>query len=374
MKAVTHLSKFWISGIVLACAAPTATLNIWPRIAQMLSEGLSGSQLGIVILVAVSALGMTAIPFAMQKAENWGFWLTCLLCGAALCIVNYLMAVGAVGKVRDAESGAAGAIISKAAGLSRSISESRKQRDALPTFRWTTEDMVTAANEAVRLAVEARDQECGKVGEWCRARQAQVASRLEERAGVSANRALSRQRKHLDGEVQRLEQELTGIGSIPHSSDMQASRVAAVVSSFISLGPNAAERVADAIVTILAITAEGIALILPRILVTALSSPRPVIQVLLPAVKAPAPLAIRKQASSRALPAPSGLSVSNWLSSACRKKPGSSLLSQDAFKAYKQLTGNESLSFTAFDFQLREAGIEVSRSGGRTFYKDLELT
>lgn len=372
------ISSLTIALIVLSCAAPTAALNIWPRVEQMLAGGITGNQIGIVILVTVSAIGMTAIPFAMAKAPNWGFWFTCLLCGAGLCIVNYLMAVGAVGKVRDAEAGAAAATIARAHQLRSSISESRKQRDALPPFKWTTEDMVTAANEAVRLAVEARDQECGKVGEWCRARQAQVSARLEERAGISAARAFTTQREKFEGEIQKLQQDLQNLGAIPASSDQQASRIAIVVSGFMDLGPRAADRVADAIITILAITAEGIALLLPRILVTAVAkhhppvSPATLFTLSLPRAR-PLPAPKRK-----ALPPPTGQpgDIKTWFAAQIQPKAGALLKTWDVYKAYASWcasAGLPAVTATVFDFTLQELKVGTERSGSRNFYKDIEL-
>ena len=165
MKSPIHLqleegiSNWLFILIVLSCASPAIVLNVWPRIDTILTHGLSSNQIGIVLLVTLSALGMTCVPFAMKKAENLGFWLTCLLFGIGLGILNYTMAVGAVGKSRDEEAGSKAVLISKAAQLRTAILEGETAKRSLPPFKWTSEEMVRTATKAVDLAREARDQE-----------------------------------------------------------------------------------------------------------------------------------------------------------------------------------------------------------------------
>src|SRR4029077_10423653 len=99
-KAMTF-QRIFLSTTVLACALPALALNVWPRVENMLSSGITSNELGIVLLVSLSALGMTAVPFAMQKAPNTGFWWFALTFGLALGTLNYMMAVGAIGKAHD---------------------------------------------------------------------------------------------------------------------------------------------------------------------------------------------------------------------------------------------------------------------------------
>src|SRR5262245_45311038 len=95
------IRKILVPLIVPACALPALSLNVWPRIENMLLSGISSQELGIVLLVSISALGMTAVPFAMAKSPNNGFWWFCLVFGIALGTLNYMMAVGAIGKAHD---------------------------------------------------------------------------------------------------------------------------------------------------------------------------------------------------------------------------------------------------------------------------------
>lgn len=49
----------------------------------------------------MSAVGMAAVPFAMKKAGNLGFWLVCLVMGLGLATFNHTMAVELASKWRD---------------------------------------------------------------------------------------------------------------------------------------------------------------------------------------------------------------------------------------------------------------------------------
>lgn len=222
---------------------------------------------------------MALVPFAMKKAENFGFWLICLTFGISLAIVNYAMAVGAIGKVRDNESLQAAAIIRQAKTLQARISSAEKSLSSLPAFRFTTPEMVETGKEAVRLAEEAKTQECGTTqglrlnlqGDNCRARTAQLANRQAELATLSSDFAQSERKISLDKSIEQWQSELTGLGRIPEHSDPQAERLAKLVGKFIDLGETPATTAADGLITVLAIVAEAFALGMPRIIVTALS-------------------------------------------------------------------------------------------------------
>lgn len=271
MKVYEGVSNTTIATVVAICAAPAATLNIWPRVSQMLHEGISGSQVGIVLLVTVSALGMAAVPFAMKKAENWGFWSLCLAFGLGLGILNYAMAVGAVGKVRDGEADANRNKQLQYAELRKELARAENARSALPAFLPTTPEMVETGKMAVNLAREARDQECKIVGDICRARVVQLSTRQSELAVLSRDYALTEQSKLLDRAISKARERIGEAGAAPSHVDAQASRLAGVVTRFVDLGTDAAERVADWIVSGLAVAAEAIGLGLPRILVAALA-------------------------------------------------------------------------------------------------------
>jgi hypothetical protein len=85
---------FWGATVVAACAAPSVAANVWPRVSHLWAEGAaSGTEVGLTLALAMSAIGMAAVPFAMKKAGNVGFWLVCLVMGLGLATFNYTMAV-----------------------------------------------------------------------------------------------------------------------------------------------------------------------------------------------------------------------------------------------------------------------------------------
>ena len=148
------LSRLTVAGVGLVlCAAPLAALNVWPRLSQMWAQGAaSGNDVGIVLLVVVAALLMAAVPFAMEKAGNWGFWLVCLAFGIGLATLNYALAVGSIGKVRDSNAGPARELVHKAASFNSRIERARNSRSQLPQFAWTSAAGAAAAKRAADAA------------------------------------------------------------------------------------------------------------------------------------------------------------------------------------------------------------------------------
>lgn len=371
------LPSHTIALIVAGCAAPTAALNIWPRIEQILEQGLNGNQVGIVILVTMSALGMTAIPFAMKKADNWGFWLTCLFFGLFLCLLNYAMAVGAIGKVRDHDAKKIEDLQARAASVESRIKALQDDIAALPSFKWTTDEMVDTADTAVALAIQARDQECGKVGDFCRARVQQLAARQADLAEARAARALTKRKEALSSQLLETQNTKASLGSIPEYVDPQAARIASVLRVIgFHLGSSPIETTANALIQFLAIAAEAFGLLMPRILVTALAPaaagppaeaphkalpPPPVKTINLKAIDVtpkPAPLTRAKRLQIETL--------FEWQKHYLAKSPGKSLPARQAYEAYAKLR-KDPLSFEEFDKQI------IATRGPKGDYMNLKL-
>jgi len=335
----------------------------------MLTEGFSGHQFGSVLLVTMSALGMTAIPFAMKKADNWGFWGTCLVFGTFLGCLNYALAVGAIGKGRDHESSSIEAIISQSKHLKERISELKALQPAASSFRYTTEEMVSTARSAVELAKQARDQECGKVGDNCRARVAQLTARQSELAESTSSRAATIQADRRDDSIRNLEANLLQLGAIPRAIDPQAERIGSLLTA-IGI-PARTEAVATGLIHILAIAAELFGLLMPRVLVTALGrGPENVLVALAGnsgATVAPPLLPAPKASSKTPLPtrpAP----IPAWKSAVLRAKRGEKLNTWTAFQAYKKWAterGEAPGSFTQFCFEL---GLPKEEEAGKTYF------
>ena len=385
-KAGNLFASLTIIGVVTACAAPAITLNVWPRLETMWESGWTSNELGIVLLVGISAIAMTTIPFAMQKAPNRAFWWTALAFGVGLAVLNYIMAVGAIGKLSDGATEKAAAAISKAANLKDQLEELRAARRELGAFKPATAEMLKAANEAVRLASEARDRECERVGDHCRARVAQVQSRLSERADITAAAALTRRAIELDGRRDELERQVGSLGSIPRYTNPQAERIKSIV-QFVY--PKAAtEAVASGIIHFLAIAAELFALGMPRIIVTALS--RPIVRTenagrgrpqLLGALS-PRPIANRRGHQQKLSPPANGrvtahtiVTVAAWKAEAIR--PGKSkAVCWDVYQRYVKWCKEQGASpatFTQFDFELCEAGVQKTTEGRGSYYIGVQL-
>lgn len=387
-----------VSFIVPACALPALSLNVWPRIENMIISGLSSQELGIVLLVSISALGMTAVPFAMAKAPNAGFWWFCLIFGLALGTLNYMMAVGAIGKAHDGTISGVLAQQAKRNNLEYRIKEAMEHRRQLGEFRFTTSDMLASADLAIKLALEARDQECGRVGDFCRARQAQLSTRQEERAQLAASAAITARAERIDVDLARLGDELQRLGYVPAESDPQAARIARVVGLFITLEPKDHVRVADFIISFLAIFAEALALGMPRIILTALQKPVEIVSFVPPPPHLIAPSAQKKAIavapSSTAtnlpsagtppvpsLPPPAKKKLQQgdplqWLSVGVSKSPGR-LRTWDAYTAYKSWCKTINLpaaEFITFDMIIKSTGIQTLTEGNKTYYLNSSLT
>jgi hypothetical protein len=373
----------------------------------MMDKGASGNDIGVTLLVVVAALLMAATPFAMEKAKSWGEWAAYLVFGIGLCCVNYALAVGAVGKVRDLGAGPAREKIIKAAALDASIERETKSRNQLPQVRPSVDrKMLDAADEAVRLADEARKQECGKVGDNCRARVAELKAATEARAPLLAAKATADAIDKADGEIQRLEKERRALGDIPDTVDAQAARLAKVAGKFVDLGVNPIEAVADAVISILAVFAELIGLAGPRIIMTAIgrgeAPDRPersmwslwplrrLNKLAAPVSAAPAPAAVEETPATPApvrkarKPKASALrefgDVREWHRSRTVARNGTRTKPGDAYKAYTGWCvehGKVPVSLTAFGSTMKAkaadggCGVIYEERSKRGFYVDL---
>ncbi len=375
-----------LATIVLACASPAITLNVWPRVDQLIHGGFSSNILGIALLVTLSALGMTAVPFAMKKAPNWGFWWTCLVFGFGLLVLNYIMAIGAVGKSRDDEAGAKGNLIEKARVLKETLQGTIGIRSSLPPFRWTTQEMVDTALLAQRTTDDARRKECEKVGDYCRALVAQLGNRQAELAEIQAAYATTTRARQLDDSIRDQQHALTNLGPIPANSDQQASRIAALVGGFFILGPDASERVATWIIHFVAICAEAFALGAPRIIVTALArkpqdakeTPVQIPPVSVASNPMPAPMPTAK-ILPRTKPSMGKLeaSISDWKQLALIRSPGKlrDWSCYEHYKAHAKEKGLASASFIEFNKKLQELGLKLETDpvAKRDFYLEVAI-
>ena len=411
---VAGLGRLTVAGVALMlCAAPLAALNVWPRLSQMWAQGAaSGNDVGIVLLVVVAALLMAAVPFAMEKAGNWGFWLVCLAFGIGLATLNYALAVGSIGKVRDSNAGPARELVHKAASVNSRIERARKSRSQLPQFAWVSAAGAAAAKRAADAAATSREEECtrrGKAAALCRDREADERTALAALATAESNRAVTAQAEQLDAEIKRLEQELAALGAIPDNVDAQAARLAKVVGRFVDLGDNPVEAVADAVISAMSVFAELIGLLGPRIIVTAMarkerpSAPRPAWR--WPALSwrrrrhiggdvstkpgidamslgpAPEPAGAaprgRRPRKGRGAGARQIGSVAQWKASRTVARPDAKVKPGEAYAAYRGWcaeTDQEPVSLTAFGTTMKgDLGVVYEERSKRGFYLGLAL-
>lgn len=387
----THRPKYTTLApllIIGACAAPAITLNVWPRVENMIANGFSSNELGIVLLVTMSALTMTIVPFAMRKADNLGFWFVCLVFGITLGLLNYLMAVGAVGKAHDNVTEITLDKQSRRDHYRSQIQDLSQRRAAVGSFKPTTRDMLDSADRAVNLALEARDQECGKVGDFCRARQAQLAARQQDRAELAASYALTERARILDEGINVLQRSLGDLGYIPATADPQAARISRVLSIFITLGSDSLQTVSNFIIHFLAVMAEAFALIAPRIVITAIMpEERPGAAPAQPPLLLTAEAPPAKKLAEISPPPPPPVRaakpkqppifgpLSKWLTE--QTIPSTNrILAWTAYTSYKDWCKTHSLTaleFLKFDAEVKASGIKEVVEAKRSYYLNLAI-
>jgi hypothetical protein len=396
---------FAAAGVVALCALPSAALNVWPKLPQLYAGTAAGSDVAFVIMVTVSVLLMAAVPFAVSKARNIGWKSLFWAAGIALATLNYTLAVASVGKMRDSDAGPLRELVHKHAGLDSRIERARNSRKQLPQQRPLVDQaMLDAANETVRLADEARKQECGKVGENCRARVADLTKATEARAPLLAHKASADQIDAADKTLKALEDEKAALAPAPQNVDAAAYRLSKQLGKIVDLGDNPVDATADILIYTVSGFAEFIALLGPMIFLTAMmgrtdkpaapagrrwwqwhrkrarieaptttAAPQAAAPALTPATpaKAKSPKKI-KAAGVREFG-----DVQEWKDSRTIARPSSRVKPGDAYAAYKAWcleTDKEAVSLTAFGTTMKgELGVLYEERSKRGFYVGIAL-
>src|SRR5262245_11143677 len=267
MRAALRIVCCW--AVFAVCVAPTTAANVWPRLTHIRTEGAAnGTEVGITIAVTLSALGMAAVPFAMRNADTLLFRLTCLLTALGLATFNYSMAVDLVTRWRD-ESPAAVKQLTAAA-LERRITDATAAKAKLPQLPHTTAAMVAAAKAAIDLAMQARTQECGTVGDNCRMRVVELTRAMADLRAAETNRANTVKLERLDGEIRTASKEKLDLGPFPSDTNPGAARIGKLLGKFVDMGPRPDLVVTEWWPTAVAIVIEWIGLALPRVILTAI--------------------------------------------------------------------------------------------------------
>jgi hypothetical protein len=177
------------------CVAPAATLNIWPRLHDMISGQVDATAVGLVTLQTVSVVVMSAAPFAHRRpgANKRAVKAVALM----LLLTNWYLAKDSIGSIYDAHSDPRQAAIEHKQHLEDDLAEARKDRANLPAFTFTTQDR---ADEAKKIA----DKECLKPGSKCEAANKVLQDRSQT---VEADR--------LNNKIDSLSQQLRNLPPVP---------------------------------------------------------------------------------------------------------------------------------------------------------------
>jgi hypothetical protein len=390
---------------VALCALPSAALNVWPKVPQLLDGTAAASDVAFVVMVTVSVLLMAAVPFAAAKARNIG-WKTLFWCaGFALATLNYTLAVASVGKMRDSDAGPARELVHKHAGLASRIERAKNSRSKLPQSRPLVDGaMIEAANQAVELADQARKQECGKVGDNCRKRVEELKAATEARAPLLQQKATADAIDAADKSVRDLEDEKAKLPPAPQNVDAAAYRLSKQLGKIVELGDNPVEATADILIYAVSGFAEFIALLGPVIFLTAMGGDKPaapagrrwwqwkrppaqndqgvVKPTAAPETAAPArtPATPAKAKSPKKIKA-AGVRdfgcVREWKESRTAARLGVKVKPSDAYAAYEAWCSDRSLepvTLTAFGTTMKgELGVTYEERNKRGFYVGVAL-
>lgn len=360
--------------LIAACIAPSLAANVWPRVSQAIAQGVAdGGTVAIVTLMVVSVLAMAACPFAVEKAANWAFALLFAIFGLGLASLNFGNAVEVASHVRDLVRDPRKATLATAATLERDLAEARKSRTQLSHFTPTTAEGVTAAQGAVGTAIAARDQECGRVGENCRRRVAEVTDRQAELASATRNKALTDEATRLEGVIAGLQRRIAAFGPVPTHADPFAARIALILRT-------TEETVSEWWPTFVAGMIEAVAMVGPIMLMTAVfprarAAPRkPTVARESATVATVARPKTPRKSKSRAA-TPSG-DVRQFLESRTVSRAGARIRCKEVFDAYVgwcQERGLEPLSFTRFGTAFKAEGVGFDNKNNRGVYLNIGL-
>ena len=391
------IGKLTTAGVVALCALPSAALNVWAKLPQVLAGTAAGSDVAFVIMVTVSVLLMAAVPFAARKASNIGWKSLFWGVGLALATLNFTLAVASAGKMRDLDAGPLRDLVHQHAALDSRIERARNSRTKLPQIRPMVDGaMLDAANQGVTLAQATVDQECGKVGEHCRKRQDALGQAVKDRAPLLQLKATADQIDAVEKTLKDLEDEKATLKPAPDNVDAAAYRLSKLLGKAVELGPNPVETTADILIYSVGGFAEMIALLGPVIFLTAMGGSdnapapnrrwwqwrrkpkvEPEIASAAPETAAPArtPATPAKARTPRKIKA-AGVrelgSVREWKECRTTARADSRMKPGDAYSAYKSWCAEndkEPVSLTAFGTLMKgDLGVSYEEKNKRGFY------
>ena len=387
---------FTTAGVWAGCILPSACLNILPH-AQALYAGSPAGAIPHVIMIAVKAsfvIGMAYLPIRSETAETKAQAATCWLVWLLLATVCFYNALGGAALLRDLFTGPVRELQTDSAGLKSRIEELRKSRAQVPQHIPASAAMVEAARNAVKDAQTARNQECNKVGDNCRARVKELETANQKLADIEARRALTVRTEKFDAEIETADGQLRKAGYVPSHFDDAAARLA------ILIGKDEA-TVSEWFPVWLALAIEiwaalGAYCFLPRSRKAPEAAPIDIPSIEgfsiepLANLHEVTPIAAPKKTAVRPSPATPAKSrkpketkdaglgdVREWHKSRILRRLGNLVRVRDAFEAYSawcEDSGLKPVSLTAFGTVMKgDLGVGYIEKSKRGFYQDIAL-
>lgn len=410
---IAALRGTWRAGVIVACTAPSAAANVWPRIAAMIEKGAaSGPEVGVTAALVMSVAIMAAVPFAMRRSGNLAEKLGFLALGLGLATFNFIMAMEVATHFRDKMTAPAALTAAQAAGLNSRINDLSTELGKLPQVLFTTAAQVTAAQSVVDTAAAQAKAECsptrGGRGSKCDLREAEHRAAVQELANITANRSVSQRREQLETELADARKELGKLGIIPNEIDPTAKRIGEVLGAIFGLGERPDLFVIKWMPSFIALVIEVIAMWGPRLILTATvggdhavsRGPRPApaqapsvrTEAPRPAEPAPKPAPVasiatvdrtpatpakpKKPSNSKPAAAGDAASVREFVESRTTARPGNRIRCKEVYDAYRDWClelGVAPVTLTRFGMEIKALGVGWDNRNNRPAYLDIAL-
>jgi hypothetical protein len=222
MKAAASI----LSGALVVgfCVSASMTANAWPCIHAILDGHTDSTLISMANFQIVGVLLMALSPLALVKAKDRFTFVSALVLGLVLLVINAGNAIETASHVREAAANGPLAAQLKAKSLTERIKRDTEARATMGKVTPTSDSEIQAAQAALEAAKLAQEQECKKVADRCRARQMVTQAAVEQLSAVSAQRALSVKAERLEKQIDDAQHELDGIGPVPAHADNIAYR------------------------------------------------------------------------------------------------------------------------------------------------------
>lgn len=211
---------------------PALLLNAGGRVIQMYNAGtVEIEPLASILFVVASIALLGFCGVAIAKTESRAGRFVIGLAGVVFVIVNFILSLDVVSHARDQSADPRRHTIARAAELQANLRQARIDRAGMKMPEtWATAESIGVAKGAVESAEVARQQECGKVGDNCRKRVAELSERQTELGNLMAAKAATDLILSADAKIADIEAEIASLGTIPSHADPGSARMARLTS------------------------------------------------------------------------------------------------------------------------------------------------